>query len=142
MYDDEAARNHSATTGVYFGGRAKLFACSRLAEERGVLLPFYFDQMPFPPCRAFIVTNVPAGTVRGGHAHRSETQMLVCLQGRIDILMRHGDEEVTVVMKPTSPGLVLGPGVWSEQKYIAEGSVLLAFSNDPYDPKSYVQHVS
>ena len=122
----------------YFGGRARLIACSSQTDERGVLLPFYFNQMPFAPCRSFAITNVPAGVVRGGHAHRSGMQMLVCLHGRIEILMRYQDEEATLVMEPSSFSLVFGPGVWCQQRYATEGSVLLVFASEPYDPKSYL----
>lgn len=123
----------------YFGGRAKLISCSSKTDERGVLLPFQFDQMPFTPCRSFAITNVPAGVVRGGHAHRSGMQMLVCLHGCIEILMRYQDKEATLVMEPFSPGLVFGPGIWCQQKYMVEGSVLLGFASEPYDPKSYLE---
>ena len=125
---------------AYFGGLARLVACSPKADERGVLQPFDFDQMPFKPVRAFAVGSVPAGTVRGGHAHRSGTQLLVCLQGRIGILMRHRDQEATLVMEPSGVGLALGAGVWCQQTYLVEGTVLLAFADTPYDPASYSEH--
>lgn len=124
----------------YFGGRARLIPCASHADSRGVLLPFYFDQMPFQPCRSFAMANVPAGAVRGGHAHRSGMQMLVCLQGRIEILMRHQDEAATFVLQPASFSLAFGPGVWCQQTYLVEGSVLLVFASEPYDPESYLDH--
>jgi dTDP-4-dehydrorhamnose 3,5-epimerase-like enzyme len=122
----------------YFGGRARLLACDRHADARGVLVPFHFDALPFVPCRAFVVGDVPAGTVRGGHAHRSATQILVCLQGRIEVLLRVGNEEVALTLEPLRFGLVVGPGVWCRQRYLADGSVLLVFASEPYDPASYV----
>ena len=125
----------------YFGGQARLIACSPQTDERGVLTPFYFDRMPFTPCRSFTVTNVPAGTVRGGHAHRSGLQMLVCLQGRIEIRMHHKDEEAVLVMEPCS-SLVFGPDIWCQQKYLVEGSVLLVFASEPYGQSSYIERGS
>lgn len=131
------------TTGVkirteYFEGRARLIPCSFKKDERGILSPFYFDQMPFVPCRSFVITNVPAGTVRGGHAHRSGMQMLVCMHGSIEILMRYQDQEATLVLLPNSFNLVLGPGVWCRQKYMSGHSVLMVFASAPYDPDSYI----
>jgi hypothetical protein len=66
-------------------------------------------------------------------------QMLVCLQGCIEILMRYRDKEATLVMEPSSLSLVFGPDVWCQQKYVVEGSVLLGFASEPYDPKSYIE---
>lgn len=122
----------------FFGGQARLVACRRHADERGILTPFAFDQLPFTPCRSFVVTHVPAGGVRGGHAHRSGMQMLVCLHGRIDILMQYRGQAAALALEPASFGLVLGPGVWCQQKYVEDGSVLLVFASDPYDPASYL----
>ncbi len=126
-----------ATQASYFGGLAWLVKFRSIPDKRGVLQPLHFDQMPFAPCRAFVVTNVPAGVVRGGHAHRFGTQLLLCLQGRIEILMRHRQDEVALALVPASYGLVVGPGVWCEQKYVASDSVLLVFASDPYDANSY-----
>ncbi|MDD4881492.1 MAG: FdtA/QdtA family cupin domain-containing protein [Gallionellaceae bacterium] len=124
----------------YFGGRARLIAYPSHADHRGVLLPFQFDQMPFLPCRAFTVSSVPAGVGRGGHAHRSGMQMLVCLQGRIEILMRYRQEEAAFILEPSSFALVLEAGVWCQQRYLAEGTSLLVFASEPYDPDSYLDH--
>lgn len=138
----EAMAPHPRIGTEYFGGLAKLVNCSMHTDERGCLIPFSFDQMPFKPCRSFVVADVPAGVIRGGHAHKSGKQMLVCLQGRIGILMRHQSEEVSFVIEPGPFGLVFGPSVWCQQKYLNEGSVLLVFASEPYDPESYTQDCS
>jgi len=126
----------------YFGGRAKLIELGRAADERGTLAPFYFDQMPFIPRRAFVVNNVPVGTTRGQHALRVGTQMLVCVHGRIDVLMRYGTTEASVIMTRDSGGLLLGCGVWAQQTYVTDGSSLLVFCSSPFDPAAYIRNVS
>jgi dTDP-4-dehydrorhamnose 3,5-epimerase-like enzyme len=122
----------------FFGGRARLVECSPFADERGRLLPFQFSDLPFVPGRAFAVADVPVGVARGGHAHRSGMQLLVCLQGRIETLMRVADAEERLMLSPSAAGLLVGPGVWCQQTYLVEGSVLLVFASEPYDPSSYV----
>ena len=124
----------------YFGGKAKLVSYIQHMDERGILLPFDFNKMPFKPCRSFIITGTSAGTVRGGHGHRTAQQLLVCLHGQIEILMRDSDQEITVVLEPNSFGLVFGPGIWCQQKYLLAGSILLTFADRPYDPTSYLQN--
>ena len=122
----------------YFGGLAKLVSCAVHEDSRGLLTAFSYDQMSFRPCRSFAVSNVPVGFLRGGHAHRSGEQMLVCLRGRIGILMRCQGEERALVLEPARFGLVFGPGVWCQQHYLEEGTVLLVFASEPYDPESYI----
>lgn len=121
----------------FFGGRARLVPVSVREDSRGVLLPFDFSNFPFAPCRAFTVSNVPQGTVRGGHAHKYGDQLLVCLQGRIGIVMRHQNDVETLLMEPGSPGLLVSAGVWCQQTYMTAETVLLAFASHPYDPQSY-----
>lgn len=128
-----------AELAIFFDGHARLFESMSKVDPRGVLIPFDFDQMPFVPRRSFVVTQVPAGTRRGGHAHRYGMQFLICLQGKMEILMRYRTEAVTLVLDEPTRGLLLGPEVWGQQTYLNDGTVLLAFASETYDPDSYVQ---
>lgn len=122
----------------WFGGRAKRVGCAPQCDARGMLLPFPFDAMPVVPVRAFVVSGVPAGTMRGGHAHVSCSQLLVCVQGRIEVCLRQDAEELLLTLEAGADGLLVAPGVWSRQRYLDPGSVLLVFADEPYDPASYV----
>ena len=108
------------------------------SDERGNLLPLDFDRLPFTPRRVFTVTGVPVGSIRGEHGHRSGEQLLVCLQGKIDLLLRKGHEEATTALTPAGQGLLLGAGVWCRQTYLVSNSVLLVLASEPYDPESYI----
>jgi len=123
----------------YFDGRAKLISFTRHEDERGILLPFDFNDMPFKPCRSFVITGSSAGTVRGCHGHHTAQQMLVCLHGRIEILMRDSNQEVSLVLEPNSFGLIFGPRVWCQQTYVHAGSILLVFTDEPYSSASYIK---
>lgn len=125
----------------FFDGRAWLHTLEHITDHRGVLSPFDFSSMPFEPRRTFVVSGGNAGTVRGGHGHRRGQQMLVCLQGRIEVLMRTGGEEASATLEPSSSGLVFGPGVWCQQTYQVPGSILLVFASDPYDATSYIDDI-
>jgi len=122
----------------WFGGRVMRVACAPQRDARGVLLPFPFDAMPIAPVRAFVVSGVPAGTVRGGHAHVSCTQLLVCVQGRIEVCLRHAGDELVLMLEAGAAGLLVAPGVWARQCYVDASSVLLVFADEPYDPASYL----
>lgn len=123
----------------WFDGAARLFQNPVRTDSRGALIPFYFDQLPFSPRRCFGVTGVPVATIRGGHAHRTAVQLLVCLQGRIEVLMHYRGEEVTIVLDAPDQGLLLQAGVWCRQTYLDEGAVLLVFASEPFDPDSYIE---
>jgi hypothetical protein len=126
-------------TDSFLGGRARLIPLGAKGDRRGLLVPFDFDALPFLPRRVFVVTEVPAGTERGGHAHRSARQLLVCAKGRIEVLVRHAGEEASLALDSGSLALLLEPGVWSSQTYGDAGSVLIVFASEPYDPRSYIE---
>lgn len=125
---------------AFFDGRAQLVPFVRHADARGVLTPLDFGTLPFVVRRAFIVTQVPTGATRGGHAHRTAQQLLVCLRGRIDILMRAQQQEVLLTLGPETPGLLVDAGVWCRQTYVDPDSTLLVFASEAYDPGSYIDH--
>lgn len=123
---------------TWFEGRARLIDLPIHSDERGNLLPLDFDSLPFRPRRVFTVTDAPAGSIRGEHGHRSGEQLLICLQGKIGLLLRKGHEEANTVLTPTGPGLLLGAGVWCRQTYLVSNSALLVLASEPYDPESYI----
>ncbi|MFI4936014.1 MAG: sugar 3,4-ketoisomerase [Caulobacterales bacterium] len=127
---------------LFFAGRARLIACPVITDARGSLTALPFEDMPFVPCRVFAVSGAAVGTRRGGHAHRSGEQFLVCLAGRIEVLLRLEGKAERVTLEAGGPGLLIGPGVWSRQTYLEAGAVLLALASEPYDPTSYVDDSS
>src|SRR5689334_15930885 len=46
--------------------------------------------VPFAVSRCFIVQPSDVGTVRGRHAHRSLTQLLICISGEIEVAVEDG----------------------------------------------------
>ncbi|MEQ9394751.1 sugar 3,4-ketoisomerase [Haliea sp.] len=105
----------------------------RCSDERGLLLPLDWESLPFTPRRIFTVSGVPAGTVRGGHGHRTCAQLLVAIAGEIEVQLAHGGERRRVVLTPDSPALLVRAGVWFSQTYLSEGAVLLVLASEPYN---------
>jgi hypothetical protein len=123
-----------------FGDDVALCTVEQAAEARGVLTPFDFDRLSFPVRRVFTVTDVPAGTRRGGPGHRRGVQALFCVAGRIDVELRRGDAGAEVTLVPDGVGLTIAAGVWSRQCYALDGTALLVLASEPYDPDTYDDH--
>lgn len=119
------------------GGRARWLAPEGDAPDAS--RPLCGPGFPFVPQRLFIVDRVPPGTRRGGHAHRSNRQVLVCLDGRIDVELRACGKQVRVQLAPGRPGLLVEPGVWAAQTYRDAASTLLVLASEPYDPDGFLQ---
>lgn len=108
-------------------------------DERGTLLPIELEGLPFAPKRLFTVAGMSAGTVRGGHGHYTCQQLLICLHGCIEILLRSKDKEDSITLLPGSPALLVDSGIWCRQTYITENSVLLVLASEPYHIDSYFE---
>lgn len=119
-------------------GKARRIPLEQFSDVRGSLLPLDFHALPFEPRRIFVVHEVPAGAVRGRHAHHRSRQLLVRLQGRIEVEMRYQGVSARTVLEDSHAGLLLEAGVWSAQTYLAPGSSLLVLASEPFHPSSYI----
>jgi dTDP-4-dehydrorhamnose 3,5-epimerase-like enzyme len=117
-------------------GTASL-AANVQADSRGRLVAVDFNDVPFAVRRAFVITNVPAGTLRGGHSHRRGRQALFCLNGCVEVELRRGEATATVALRPDGIGLEVEAGLWSSQLYVEPGSELLVLASEPYDADNY-----
>jgi len=106
--------------------------------DLGTLAPFNFDGLPFLPRHAFAVTGVPTPTTRGKHAHRRSSQLMICLNGRVEVEWKRGQAAATISLDRPGLALLVPPGTWSSQTYAAPASVLLVLASEPYSPDDYL----
>jgi len=120
-----------------FGGDVRLLRPPVHLDRRGRLTEFDFSVVPFGVERAFTVSDVPVGTTRGGHSHRTAAQVLACVSGRVEVDLRRDNADYRLVLTPDSGALYITPGVWARQRYADEGTVLVVLASEPYDPAGY-----
>lgn len=111
-----------------------------IGDDTGTLLVAESGrQVPFAIARTFVVTGVAAGAMRGHHAHKRCQQLLVCLSGRISVLVYDGSTSRTLVLAGVGESLYIPPGIWAEQVYEASGSILMVLCDQPYDEADYLR---
>lgn len=136
------AQIHAGATGEkppLLDGRVRWLPIPTSAEARGVLRALSGPEFPFAPQRLFVVDRAPAGTRRGGHAHRSNRQIFVCLAGHVDVELRAEGYTASVALASDGPALLVEPGVWAAQTYRDERAMLLVLASEPYDPDGFLQ---
>ncbi len=92
-----------------------------------------------PVKRIFTVSQVPAGHFRGNHAHRFCSQLVVCLNGVVEIELTDGSESDTFLLNSPEYGILIPPGIWNKLKFENEHSVLMVLCDYPYDPDDYIR---
>jgi dTDP-4-dehydrorhamnose 3,5-epimerase-like enzyme len=95
--------------------------------------------LPFHPLRYFLVQDVPAGTVRGEHAHRVGQQLLVCTRGSVTAVVDDGASRQEVVLDSPELALYMPAMTWGTQHTFSAGAVLMVLASDAYDAGDYVR---
>jgi dTDP-4-dehydrorhamnose 3,5-epimerase-like enzyme len=106
-------------------------------EDNGTLTPIEGKELPFSIERVFYVNGVPEGDVRGCHAHFRTEQLLLCLNGKVDVICKDGKNEKTYVLDSPQKGLYIPPMIWDEQIY-GKDAVLVSLCSTPYTPSDYI----
>ncbi len=113
----------------------------RIAESDGIICPIEFSDLPFTPNRVFYVSNVPKGEERGNHAHYKNQQLLICIQGIIEVKLKDSRQERLVVESHIlypSESIFIDSMVWDSQIYYTGSDILLSLCSCPYDDKDYI----
>lgn len=121
-------------------GGVTLHPMQRISNDKGHLSVGEFSKdVPFAVKRYFLIYEVPASEVRGGHAHRKCEQFLICVKGSCSVLVDDGRDRLEITLDSPSQGLYLPPMIWGVQYRYSADAVLLVFASDYYDEGDYIR---
>lgn len=96
------------------------------------------ETIPFIVKRLFYIYDVPEQSRRGGHAHRTNCQILICVHGSFDLTLSDGFDSMTYHLDNPTQGIVAPPHVWTRMENFAPGTVLLVLCSQEYDKSGYI----
>jgi len=108
-------------------------------KEQGILRVFESDNIPFVVKRVFSVVNAQGGSKRGQHAHKKCNQLICCVAGEINLRCDDGNTQIETLLNPSNEAVLVPGGVWAEQDYVKDNSVIIVFCDQPYDEKDYIR---
>lgn len=114
-----------------------LYTVNHIKEENGQLS---FLEMPFTVNRAFYVSGVRTGEVRGHHAHKGCHQLLICLKGAVNVVCDDGHKRVMYILDSPIKALHIPPMIWAEQYYHSEDTLLMGLASNHFDEDDYIRH--
>ena len=108
-------------------------------EDNGELSVFEqnFDAIPFLIKRIFNVRS-EINSIRGKHAHRLCSQLLICSNGSIEVFCDDSVDQKVFLLDQPNLGLLVPPGIWAEQKYIQKNSSMTVICDRLYEPEDYI----
>ena len=117
----------------------KLIELPYLKENNGDLVVVEGSIIPFNMSRVFTV-RASKGSVRGEHAHRHCSQLLICTNGAVEVKCDDTrTTEIYVLDKPNF-GLFIPSGIWGHQKYIEDNTTLTVLCDRPYEEADYIRN--
>lgn len=96
-------------------------------------------QLPFAVKRVYWIHGMRQGEQRGGHAHRSLSQAVVAIAGRVSFDLDDGTSRVTYLLERPNDTLIISPGYWRDFTALADNSTLLVLASDAYDEADYIR---
>jgi hypothetical protein len=98
--------------------------------------------LPFKIERVYYLYDIPGGSIRGGHAHRSMHQLIVSASGSFDVLIDDGINRKVVNLNRPYFGLYITPGIWRELLNFSSGAICLVLASTQYDESDYIRDYS
>ncbi len=118
----------------------KVFDIPKIKDPRGNLAVIEREVIPFKIQRIYYLFDVPSGSRRGGHAHKTLTQFLVALSGSFDVVLKDSTDKKVITLNNPSKGLLITPGIWRELENFSSGAVCLVIASEEYDEKDYIRN--
>ena len=96
--------------------------------------------VPFDIKRVYYTYAVQAETIRGFHAHKELQQILICIYGKIEVMLDNGEGKIEkLILDLPQKGLYVGPQTWRTIKWLQDDSVLLVLASEHYDESDYIR---
>lgn len=101
------------------------------------------DHIPFDIKRVFWTYDVPGGEMRGGHAYKKQQEVIVCLSGSFDIIIKDvSGKEEKFSLNRSYYGLYLPPLTWRHMDNFSTNSFGLHLSSMSFSEEDYIRDFS
>lgn len=107
-------------------------------DETG-LLTVADSQLPFKPQRVYWIYNTPDNVKRGGHAQKENENVLVCIQGKVEILIQNKKGEQYYFLLDNSKKALFVPAAHWKEFVMTTDAILLCLASSEYEEEDYIR---
>jgi hypothetical protein len=119
----------------------KLIELPKISDPRGNLSFIEGGQhIPFNIGRVYYLYDVPGGSDRGSHAHKSLHQFIVAMSGSFDVVLDDGKEKKRFHLNRSYYGLYVCPMMWRDLDNFSSGAVCMVLASDRYNESDYIRN--
>jgi len=99
------------------------------------------DQIPFEIKRVFWIYDVPGGETRGGHAFKTQQELIIVISGSIDIIVTDiNGNETKFCLNRSYSGLYIPPMHWRHLENFSTNSVSVHLSSAEFSEADYFRN--
>lgn len=110
-------------------------------KERGAILAIEEQHVSFPIRRTYVIHGIDdANTVRGGHAHYKNEQVLFVLEGAFTLHLDDGKTVQDIRVSAGDDGIRLGALLWHGMSDFTHDCIVLVLASEPYDESDYIRN--
>lgn len=118
---------------------AKIIDLPKIEDSRGNLSFIEEEKhIPFKIVRTYWIYDVPGGQVRGGHAFKTQQELIIAISGSFDVVVDDGMSKQTFNLNRSYYGLYLPSGIWRQMQNFSTNSLALVLSSTFYNRNDYI----
>jgi dTDP-4-dehydrorhamnose 3,5-epimerase-like enzyme len=118
----------------------KIINLPKIEDPRGNL-SFIEEEghIPFKIKRAYWIYDVPGGQKRGGHAFKTQKELIIALSGSFDVKVDDGTDQKIYSLNRSYYGLYLPPGLWRQMENFSTNSLAMVLSSSIFSEDDYIR---
>lgn len=109
-----------------------------IKDSRGVLTVAEKDVIPFEVKRVYFLSQMQKDLPRGFHAHYELRQVMICVQGSLDVLLDDGATR-DVVKLNAGESILIDKIIWHEMSNFSQDCVISVLASDIYKESDYIR---
>lgn len=97
------------------------------------------NSIPFTIERTYWIYDVPGGEMRGSHAYKESSELIVALSGSFDVWLDDGATEKKFSLNRSYYGLFVPKMLWRRIENFSTNSLALVLSSTKYNDQDYIR---
>ncbi|WP_153799452.1 sugar 3,4-ketoisomerase [Foetidibacter luteolus] len=118
----------------------RIIQLPRIFDERGNLSVLQEDkEIPFLVKRVYWIYDVPGGEMRGSHAFKNSSEIIIALSGSYDVVLHDGIKEHRYQLNRSYYGLYVPKMTWRTLENFSTNSLALVITDLAFDEHDYIR---
>jgi dTDP-4-dehydrorhamnose 3,5-epimerase-like enzyme len=97
------------------------------------------NEFPFEIKRVYFLHDVPANAVRGSHAHKNLSQLIIPLSGRLTVTLDDAFTKRAFELESADQALTVPPGYWRTLSNFSKNTTALVLASEKFTPSDYIR---